>query len=345
MLYIDSTGSRDEASLIEDAIYDHFWSDEGALPANIGRVDANQQRSEPLPLRSLGALIRARSSGAKVAAMPIARDAAPEIDRLVLDVMRAVAPRHGQAIRKVVADVGLDTMGRFSVFAEHLSPGPMPETLIDLRLKYGGLDETHRLFDQLAKLGLAERADGLLTAASGLQPLLEAIEYARTETAAHAWSGQGSTVADLLDPARQIALNATPDHDLAVLYRDIPEPSEPPALLLRRLTCLRYIRHHCHMRAWQREGLEGASMPPFTALWKEETVDAERNLSPLIERSLIEGDPPALTNAGRDTRDRIEETTNEHTEVSFNTLSSTAGTDFVNSLRQLTVQVDGSPEL
>ena len=55
--------------------------------------------------------------------MPFAREAAPEIDRLVIGVMRAVPPRHGQTIREIVSDLGLETMGPLSVFAEHLSGG------------------------------------------------------------------------------------------------------------------------------------------------------------------------------------------------------------------------------
>ena len=52
-LDIDGTVSRDEAGLLEDAIYHHFWSDRGALPTNIGRLDADNRRSEPLALTQL----------------------------------------------------------------------------------------------------------------------------------------------------------------------------------------------------------------------------------------------------------------------------------------------------
>ena len=213
----------------------------------------------------------------------------------------------------------------------------MPAWLVDLRLKYVWSDDARKVLDNLVDLGLLTRAEDMLTATAQLHPLLDAIEHARFETAAYVWTEQQANVEPVLEPARKIALNASADHELAALYRDLPEPDEEPALLLRRLTCLRYVRHHCHVEAWKREGLDGPSMPAFTALWKGEAPGDDAHLDLLTERGFIEGDPPALTAYGRETRDRIERFTDERAQISFDVMSPDHGAQLVNDLRRLTV--------
>ena len=267
--------------------------------------------------------------------MSVAREAAPEIDRLVFGVMGSIGPRHGAAIRDITAGLGLDSMGFLSVLAEHLAAGPMNDDFIDLRLKYGDAHEIRAVLSDMEALQLLDRNGDRWAATERVRPLLDAVIHARAETAGAVWMEQDVAVAALLEPARQVAMAASPEHELAVIYRELPEPEATPALLLRRLRCLRYVRHHCHVQAWRAEGLDGSVMPALTTIWNGQQLDDDADLGPLREAGLVEGDPPHLTDSGQAKRDRIEDYTNAAAQVTFDILGGSGGERFLEALRSL----------
>jgi hypothetical protein len=170
----------------------------------------------------------------------------------------------------------------------------------------------------MAELGLVEVPDDQIHATD----LLRALMDARGETAIAAFGDQNDTIDEVLDTCQILSIDA--EGALLDYTRHVPEPGHRGARLLHRLMKVRYVRHHCHMVAWESAGLLPTEMPPLTSLWNGETTDPSEALSLLVNKGLATSPPDStLTDTGRDVRDKIELDTNTGTQAAFDAAATT----------------------
>lgn len=134
-----------------------------------------------------------------------------------------------------------------------------------------------------------------------LVPQLRSILRARLETAVELWRSVAAEVSiaaagasDALAAARQ---------PFACAFRSLPRPDVAAARAHHLLTGLRYERLSAHVAACESAGVRGSDAVVLTRAWSGEPLD-DRPTS-LADRGLI-GPDGAITDAGRDVRDRIE---------------------------------------
>jgi DNA-binding MarR family transcriptional regulator len=269
--------------------------------------------------------------------MSTARVAAPEIDRLVLSVHAAVAPRHGDRLRALAAEVGLDGVSPLpNNVAPFLRAGVLTEHVATLRMRYADPAMVTGHLAGLVEKGLAERDGDAYVATDRMVPLLDAIAAAQASVASSAWGPHPELVATVSDHAVRVGAAAPADHVVAVAHRQIVEPDDPAARLLRRLTTLRYVRQHDHAAAWLGRHLTAVEMPVLTALWHDEDVDDDRpGLASLVERGYAERGPASVTARGRRVREAVEDDTNAFAQRSFDVLGDEAAAELVDGLRRL----------
>jgi len=268
--------------------------------------------------------------------MELARDAAPEIDRLVWTVNRGVAPKHGPRLSEMAAAIGLDSLLPFPVTADFLLAGAASVDLISQRMPYSRPTDVHSRFEELIAMDLVEARDGVVVATDQLVPLLETVRQCTADVAADTWTGHEQRMATVADLARKVAMAASDDHAVAVAHRELPSVDDPYLRLFDRLVTLRYVRQYDHVVAWQGHDLTAPMTVALTKLWHGESVAADaEGLSELVERGLAQPDPVALTDAGRTLRDDIEAGTNRRARVTFDALDADEGASLLDGLRQL----------
>jgi DNA-binding MarR family transcriptional regulator len=269
--------------------------------------------------------------------MSTARFAAPEVDRLVLSASAGVGQRHGERLRGIATELGLDGVSPLPTnVAPFLLAGVLTEQIATLRMRYADPAMVTGHLAGLVEKGLAMRQGDRFAATDRLVPLLDAIAEAQASVASSAWGTHAELVATVSDHAARVGAAAAADHLVAVAHRQIAEPEDPSARLLRLLTTLRYVRQHDHGSAWLGRHLTAGEMPVFTALWHDEAVEADRpGLSSLVQRGYAEADPVRLTARGRRVREAIEDDTNAFAQRSFDVLGEEAGAELVDGLRRL----------
>lgn len=271
-----------------------------------------------------------------VASMDLAREAAPEIDRLVLSVNSHMSAEHGASLLELARARGLDSLELLPHFADFLLAGALTHHLAALRMRYLPAGRVAARLDELESKGLIERRGEQLVATDEMTGLLEALLTARAGAAGLAWQQHPDEVTAATLHAREVSQAASPDHEVAVAHRAVPEPDDPHLALHTLLTNLRYIRQHDHAETWRSRGLTAAAMILMTALWHGGTAEPTADgLEELAEAGLATRDPVALTPTGRETRDAIEADTNDRARVSFAVLDERAARVFIDSLRAL----------
>lgn len=266
--------------------------------------------------------------------MSTARTAAPEIDRLVLSVNRAVGPRHGPQLQALAAEVGLDSLEMLPNLYDFLAAGRLTPELARLRLRYAPGEAVEQRLGEFRDKGLLEEWEGSTGASPVFRPLLDALATARAEVAASAWSNYPDLVATAADAAATVASATSDDHVVAVVHRDMPEPAELEARLFHRLTTLRYIRQHDHAEAWLRRHLTAAEMVAMTELWHGESIDGDHpGLAGLEAKGYTEDG--SLTDQGRQVRQSIEDDTDALAQASFDVLEPVSATALMDALRRL----------
>ena len=272
----------------------------------------------------------------RVHGVRIARDAAPEIDRLVLSVNSRVGPKHGARLAELARERGLETLELLPHFEAFILGGRLTRDLALLRMRYWPPQRVLGRLDELEDKGLIQQGDTGLAATPAMRPLLEALLAARADVAAEAWGAHEDDVATAASGARSVAEAASHDHVVAVVHRALTEPADPYLLLENRLVTLRYVRQHDHARAWLTRGLTAPDMVVATKLWKNQPVEVPGDgLARLIELGFAEGDPPRLTPSGRDLREEIEADTNKRAQQTFDVLDERAAAEFLVALRRL----------
>ena len=246
--------------------------------------------------------------------MSLAAQIAVQVDRLVLGIYVRVGPRHRERLKEQAADMGIPIIGALPTLDAELMSGPVPYEFVGLRLQYGHVTQGYELVDSLTSLGLLEQTDGQIVATERIKPFLTALIDARDDTAIWLVGDHPELVDRLNATCQRVSVNAP--GELLDYSRHVIEPEHPSARLLHRLMKVRYVRHQCHMDAWRAAGLEADHMPAFTALWNGDDVEPSPELDVLIERGLATAGP-ALTDDGREMRDRIESETNTCAQAVF----------------------------
>lgn len=273
--------------------------------------------------------------------MKIAREAAPEIDRLVLSVNRHVGPRHGGRLLELARECGLETLELLPHFGDFLLAGRLTHDLATLRMRYMPPERVLSRLEELEGKLLIRRGESGLVATPALERLLEALSDAQADLAAEMWGDHHDDVATVTPLAKRLAEAASDDHVVAVVHRALPEPTDPYLLLMVRLVTLRYIRQHDHAMAWHSHGLTAPEMVTMTELWHDQPGDHSGDgLTRLVAAGLAEADPPRLTSAGLQMREAIEDETNRRSQETFDVLDAEAAEALMAALRRLPSTID-----
>ncbi len=267
--------------------------------------------------------------------MGIAREAAPEIDRLVL-FARNLGPERNGKLTELARERGLETLELLPNLADFLLAGTLTSELATVRMPYSPPSKVLDRLGELQEKNLISPGEHGLAATSTMRPLLEALLAAQGEVAVEAWGGYDEDVATATDLAGKVRDAASVDHVVAVGHRTLPEPTEPSHRLAHRLVTLRYIRQHDHVAAWRARGLTAPDIVLMTELWQN-NEPAEPNDTParLLELGFVATDPLRLTVSGREAREAIEAETNERAQMSFDVLDGPEETRFLAALRNL----------
>lgn len=268
--------------------------------------------------------------------MGVARDAAPEIDRLVLSVNQAVGPKHGPRLLSSAGERGLDSLRLLPHIADFLLAGALTSELATLRMRYSPPDQVLERLEELEQKQLIEPGGGGWIATPPMRQLLEEVVAARAEVAAEAWNEHDDAVTIAARLAQVVGLTATSDHLVAVVHRTLPEPADPYLLLYNRLVTLRYVRQHDHAEAWLNRGLTAPAAVVLTNLWKRKEVEVPSDgLSELIALGFADSDQPTLTAGGRQAREAIETDTNRRAQATFDVLDDQDEASFLDALGAL----------
>lgn len=268
--------------------------------------------------------------------MRIARDAAPEIDRLVLSITREVGNRHGENLLRLATDRGLASIQLLPHLGDFLLGGLLTTEVATLRMRYMPTDRVLARLDELQEKSLIAQTGSGLEATTEMRPLLEAIAAAQADVSRRTWSNNGAAVDTVSRLSARVARAASDDHLVAVAHRALPPPSDEFLLLHHHLVTLRYVRQHDHATTWLGIGLTAPEMVMMTRLWHDEGADVERDvLGPLVKSGFVSGDPASLTAQGRSERDSIEEETNRLAQETFSVLDDTSSAGFLEALRSL----------
>lgn len=268
--------------------------------------------------------------------MELAREAAPDIDRLVLSVNALASAQYDEQLLARARGIGLDSLALLPHFADFLLAGVLTAQVARLRMRYMPPERVDARLDELTRLGLVSSQDGRLVAVDQMRDLLEELLWARARAATELWAGHDDAVATATRFSRRVSDAASPEHDVSVAHREVPEPADPYLALHTLLTNLRYIRQHDHAVAWSSRGLTAPAMVPMTALWNGGSVAPDADgVDELVAAGYATREPVALTPAGEEVRDAIEAETNERAQVSFDVLDDTEGQAFLDALRSL----------
>lgn len=286
-----------------------------------------------------GELARHRAQATRplviVIAMEFVSQIAPEVDRLVLSVNGRVTREHGDRILAVARQNGLESTALIGQLAPFMAAGTLTRDLGVLRMRYLPPEQLIARIDELEKAGMLEQTDGSLSAGAGLGAVLDEGADALREVAADQWGDQRQAVEEASAVARRVGDAATPDHVVAVVHREVPEPADPFPLLHQRLVTLRFVRQHDHAEAWLEKGLTPTQMVALTDLWHGKETESSPVIDELRGRGLVDLDPIRLSGEGLTMRQEIEDETNRRNAETFSVLSDAEAEAFLTALQAL----------
>lgn len=265
--------------------------------------------------------------------MDTARRAAPEIDRLVLSVNAAMSARHGQRLLSRAEEAGLGNLYLLPHLGNFMLAGNLTPQIALARMRYAPPEMVSSRLDELEGKGFLIPGDTGLGASPELSVVLEAVNETVADAAGETWADHEDDVAEASAAAELVGDAATDEHEVAVAHRMAPEPADPFLRLHQRLVTLRFIRQHEHANSWLAEGLAAADMVVMTPLWNEEEVEAPTPR--LIELGYVDERLLRLTEAGREVRQRIEDSTNRGSQWVFDVLDEEAANRFLSALARL----------
>ena len=257
------------------------------------------------------------SNAASVVAM-VAKDAAPEIDRLVFGVGRNARRADQDGLAAMLEAAGLDSPGLLNGLGDLIVAGALTDEVVELRFRYmADADRTKFLDDAVAE-GRLEFADGFYGASESVLALLRVIEARRGVAAAELWGGFTSEVGELTAFCSEV-IGASAESPLLEVYEGVPLPEGAELRLFALLERMRFLRSDAHAFAWSAAGLTADDMVELTPIWNgKEPRGVESTLASLKERGLLKH--AALTKQGQAVRDGIEAETDRLTQQAFDTL-------------------------
>ena len=264
-----------------------------------------------------------------------ARLLAPEVDRLVLGAARKIEHDHNRWILEASQKAGLSGRERLDQFAEFLQAGTLTRDIARARRPYAPPGSVDELLDDLIERELIAETDGALRAEHRLEPLLEGIADLRGASTAELWSEQEATAEIAAMGALLVIEAVPPDFIVASAHASLPAPANLYPLLLRRLTTLRYIRQHGHVEAWSSRGLTAPQIVALTRVWRDEEPRPTDDYQSLVDLGYLDPKRDELTPHGRNTRDEIEDDTNQRVAPIFAALDDALTAEFLSALRDL----------
>lgn len=267
--------------------------------------------------------------------MDLVSDIAPEVDRLVLSTNGRVRTEHGDRVMGVARANGLHDLTLIPQLALFIAGGRLTRHLAAVRMRYLPPDRLDAWIDELAGSGLLQAVDGTWQADPALAAVLREWVSALRDVTRQEWGGEPQTVETASSTARRVGEAATDEHVVAVVHRQLPEPSDPCLRLHQHLVTLRFIRQHDHAEAWLSRGLTAEQMVVLTALWHGNDVEASDVVDELNRRGYLDTTPVRLSAEGRAIRDEIEAETNRRNAVTFAVLTRAEAESFLESLRRL----------
>ena len=288
-------------------------------------------------MASLQQPARILSSGLRgiVASMELVALIAPEVDRLVLAANARVMQEHGERILEVGRPHGLDRLDLIGQLAPFMAAGSLTRDLGATRMRYFPTERVIARIDELERAGLLEARNDSLLAGPGLAAVLDTAADALRQVTTGLWHQEPEAVEQASSIADRLSAAATPDHVVAAVHREVPEPAEPGPRLHQRLVTLRFVRQHDHAEAWSALGLTPAEMVVLTDLWHGKGVGSSIVMDGLVSRGYVDTDPMRLTDEGRSIRRRIEAETNRRNAETFSILSAVETEAFLAALRKL----------
>ncbi len=268
----------------------------------------------------------------------LAARVAPEVDRLVLGVNRAVGPRHGRVLMAVARELGLDSLKLIPHFVDFWLDGPLTADIAVRRLPYAPEGSVLDRLDRFVSLGLLVETPAGFEPTPRFRPLLVASMAAREEVAEDTWSGFDDTISELEPLVARVIEAATDSHAVAVAHRALTPARDLFLRMYNRLVTMRFVRQHDHVEAWRARGMTSAGMTVLTALWHGVTMPDDAPGWRQLEGGglVLEGQ---MTEAGRQVRDGIEADTNASVERTLSVLDPAEG----NRLLELLIHLPGSP--
>ena len=248
----------------------------------------------------------------------IAKDAAPEIDRLVYAVGRNADRVDEDGLAAVLEAAGLDSPGRLNGLSDLILGGALTDEVAELRYRYmADADRTKFLEDAVAE-GRLDFADGFYGASDPVLALLSFTETRRGAAAAELWGGFVSEVQELTAFCGEV-IGASGESPLLQAYEGVPLPEGAELRLFALLERMRYLRTDAHALAWSAAGLTAGDMVELTPIWYgKEPRGVEATLASLEERGLLKHG--TLTKQGQAVRDGIEAETNRLAQQGFDAL-------------------------
>ena len=252
----------------------------------------------------------------------IAKNAAPDIDRLVFAVHRNARRHAADRLPGLMQAAGLDELGAINALDDLLMAGGLTRPRAALRVRYM-VETVDAFLDECVEAGsLVLHADRFI-ASHDLAEVLRYLHESRAAGASELWGTRGDVVEELTADAVKV-LAAAGDSPLLAAYHDVPLDERRDIRLFELLTRLRYLRNDAHAAAWSAAGMTASDMVELTPIWQgSEPRGDQETLTALEGRWLIsEG---ALTEQGRSIRQAIEDETNRLSQPAFATLGDRAG--------------------
>ena len=248
----------------------------------------------------------------------IAKDAAPEIDRLVYAVGRNARRLDEDGLAAVLEAAGLDSPGRLNGLGDLILAGALTDEVVELRYRYMADGDRTKFLDDAVAEGRLDFADGFYGASDPVLALLSFTETRRGAAAAELWGGFVSEVQELTAFCGEV-IGASGESPLLQAYEGVPLPEGAELRLFALLERMRYLRSDAHALAWGAAGLTAGDMVELTPIWYgKEPRGVEPTLASLEERGLLKHG--TLTKQGQAVRDGIEAETNRLAQQGFDAL-------------------------
>ena len=252
----------------------------------------------------------------------IAKNAAPDIDRLVFAVHRNARRHAGDRLPGLMQAVCIDELGPINALDDLLMAGGLTRSKAALRVRYM-IKTVDAFLDECVKAGSLVLQDGRFIVSGDLAEALRYLHECRATGASELWGTRADVVEELTADAVKV-LAAAGDSPLLAAYHDVPLDDRRDIRLFELLTRLRYLRNDAHAAAWSAAGMTASDMVELTPIWHgSDPRGDQETLTALERRGLISAG--ALTEQGRSIRQAIEDETNRLSQPAFASLGDRAG--------------------